>query len=202
MASFIFQQATHFKLFSFRERFMRIFNSFIPVQQTFKIFSLVLLVFFVFAPPVWADDSRIGFVDLQKAVSSTREWKTSLQVFRKSFENEKGVITAREEKIKKKLADLNKKSFVLSPDLKNKKENEFRKSKRDFERYVQDRNEEFGKKEKEITNKIIQKMVKVLQKLGKEKKYTVIFDQKIGLYFDKAHDLTNLAVSTYNKMDR
>ena len=48
----------------------------------------------------------------------------------------------------------------------------------------------------------IQKMVKVIQKLGKEKKYTEILDQKIGLYFDKAHDLTNLAVLAYDKIDR
>ncbi|GIS84758.1 MAG: hypothetical protein CM1200mP16_10580 [Nitrospina sp.] len=72
------------------------------------------------------------------------------------------------------LADLNKQSFVLEPELKKKKEDKFRKEKVAFERYVQDQNEEFSKSEKEITQKILVKMMKVIKKIGREKKYTMI----------------------------
>lgn len=150
----------------------------------------------------WAADARIGFIDLQRAVSGTEEWKGKLSAFRSKFEQEKGIIAAREDKIKEMLEDLNKKSFVLSPELKKKKEDEFRQAKKDFERYVQDKNEDFGKKEKEITSKIIEKMMKVVQKIGKEKNYSVILEQKIGLYFDKEHDLTDFAISTYDKLSK
>ena len=37
--------------------------------------------------------------------------------------------------------------------MKKKKEDEFRKEKIEFERYVQDQNADFGKKEKEMTQK-------------------------------------------------
>ena len=73
------------------------------------------------------------------------------------------------------------------------------KKKRAFERHVQDKNEEFAKKEKEITGKILKKMVKIIKNLGESKKFTMILEKKVGLYFDQSVDLTTLATRTYNK---
>jgi len=89
--------------------------------------------------------------------------------------------------------------MVLSPELKKKKEEALLKKKRDFERHVQDKNEEFSKKEKAITNKILKKMVKIVKDLGESKKFTMILEKKVGLYFDSSVDLTALATRTYNK---
>ena len=97
------------------------------------------------------------------------------------------------------IEDLNKKSMVLSPELKKKKEGALLKKKKDFERYVQDKNEEFAKTEKAITNNILKKMVKIVKDLGESKKFTMILERKIGLYFDQSVDLTALATRTYNK---
>lgn len=169
--------------------------------------AILLFALFLFGalgatPVVAGTDVRIGFIDMQKAVSGTEEWKTKLSQFRSRFEKEKGIIAARENKIKEMLEDLNKKSFVLSPELKKQKEEEFRQEKKDFERYVQDKNEDFGKKEKEITAQIIEKMMKVVKKIGTDKGYAVILEQKIGLYFDTKHDLTELAITTYDRLSK
>ena len=64
---------------------------------------------------------------------------------------------------------------------------------------MQDKNEEFAKSEKEITNKILKKMVKIVKDLGESKKFTMILEKKVGLYFDPSVDLTALATRTYNK---
>ena len=97
------------------------------------------------------------------------------------------------------IEDLNKKSMVLSPELKKKKEEALIKKKKDFERNVKDKNEEFSKSEKAITNKILKKMVKIVKNLGERKKFTMILERKVGLYFDQSVDLTKLATRTYNK---
>ena len=89
--------------------------------------------------------------------------------------------------------------MVLSPALKKKKEDELMKQKREFERYVQDKNEDFAKQEKEITSKILQKMVTIIKKLGKSKNFTMILEKKVSLYFDESLDLTSLATRTYDK---
>ena len=164
---------------------------------------LIGLVFFgPLAISSFAADSRVGFVDIQKAVIDTKEWKKNFEIFKKNFEKEKKKVKAKENRIKKMLEDLNKQSFVLNPELKKKKEEKFRKEKIAFERYLQDQNTEFSKNEKEITQKILIKMMKVIQKLGKEKKYTMIFEEKVVLYHDRGNDLTALATKTYDRSNK
>ena len=158
-----------------------------------------LIYFGPFAISSFAADSRVGFVNIQKAVIGTKEWKKNFEIFKKDFAKEKKKIKARENRNKKMLQDLNKQSFVLDPELKKKKEDRFRKEKIAFERYLKDQNDEFGKNEKEITQKILIKMMKVIKKIGKEKKYTMILEEKVVLYKDQGKDLTALATKTYDR---
>jgi outer membrane protein len=167
-----------------------------------SVFLMGLLFFGPMASTLFAAEKRVGFVDIQKAVINTKEWKRSFETFKKDFAKEKKKIKSREARIKKMLADLNKQSFVLDPELKKKKEDKFRKEKVAFERYVQDQNQEFGKSEKEMTQKILLKMMKVIRKIGKEKKFTMILEQKVVLYHDKGNDLTSLAIKVYDKNNK
>jgi len=170
------------------------------------VFCSVFLIGLLFLGPMastpFAAEKRVGFVDLQKAVIKTKEWKKSFESFKKDFAKEKKKIKSREARIKKMLADLNKQSFVLEPELKKKKEDKFRKEKVAFERYVKDQNDEFRKNEQEMTQKMGIKMMKVIQKIGKEKKYTMILEQKVVLYHDKGNDLTSLATKAYDRSNK
>ena len=160
-----------------------------------------MIIFFMFAQatPSYAKDVRIGVIDIQAAVTGTNEWKKEFASFKTKFQKEKLSIAAREKNLKKMIEDLNKKSMVLSPELKKKKEEALIKKKKDFERHVQDKNEEFAKSEKVITSIILKKMVKIVKDLGESKKFTMILERKVGLYFDESVDLTALAIRTYNK---
>jgi len=177
------------------------FSGFIPTWQLTKRFCYFLIIFFMSAQttPAHAKEVRIGFIDIQAAVTGTKEWKKEFASFKTKFQKEKVSIAAKEKNLKKMIEDLNKKSMVLSPELKKKKEEALLKKKRDFERHVQDKNEEFAKNEKVITNKILKKMVKIVKDLGESKKFTMILEKKVGLYFDPSVDLTALATRTYNK---
>ena len=176
------------------------FSGFIRMWQFTKWFCF-LIIFFIFAQatPGYAKDVRVGVIDIQAAVTGTNEWKKEFASFKTKFQKEKLSIAAKEKNLKKLIEDLNKKSMVLSPELKNKKEEALIKKKKNFERYVQDKNEEFAKSEKAITSIILKKMVKIVKDLGKSKKFTMILERKIGLYFDQSVDLTALAIRTYNK---
>jgi len=154
---------------------------------------------FAQATPGYTKDLRVGVIDIQAAVTGTNEWKKEFASFKTKFKKEKLSITAKEKNLKKMIEDLNKKSMVLSPELKKKKEEALIKKKKNFERYVQDKNEEFAKSEKTITSIILKKMVKIVNDLGESKNFTMILEKKVGLYFDQSVDLTALAIRTYNK---
>lgn len=174
------------------------------IFRRFRTIGFLLGLGFLICAPVssFAAESRIGFVDIQKAVAGTKDWKASFAKFKSDFTKEKKRIKIREEKVKKLLSELSKQSFVLDPELKKKKEDKLRKEKIDFERYVQDKNAEFGKKEKEMTQKILKKMMKIIKRIGKEKKYTMILEQKVVLYHDRGNDLTKIATLTYDRANK
>ena len=58
---------------------------------SFKVHKLYffLLIGLVFFGPLaissFAAESRIGFVDIQKAVLGTKEWKKNFEIFKKGF---------------------------------------------------------------------------------------------------------------------
>jgi outer membrane protein len=164
------------------------------------LFSFTAVFFLLAQPdPSFARDLRVGAIDIQKAVSGTKEWKREFLSFKTNFNKEKKLITKKEAQLKKMIDNIKKQGMVLNPELKKKKEEEVLKKKREFERYVQDRNEDLAKQEKEITNRILRKMADVINKLGKEKRFTMILEKKVGLYFDNSVDLTALAIQAYNK---
>ena len=52
-----------------------------------------------------------------------------------------------------------------------------------------------------MTQKILRKMMAVIKKIGKEKSYTMILEQKVVLYHDKGNDLTKIATRTYDRIN-
>ncbi len=147
-----------------------------------------------------AGDVKIGFVDIQKAITETKAFKKSQLKFRMELKKEKGIIDARKKKVETMLIEINKQANVLNPALKKKKEESFLREKKDFERYVQDREEEFARREKAALDKISRKMLGVLKQLGKQKKLTMVLEKKTVFYSDSSLDLTSLATKTYNKL--
>lgn len=176
------------------------------MPRQFKVFKkssplfIALFLIALFAGTAFGAEGRMGFIDLQRALSETKEWQEKSGEFKKEFEREQILISAREAKIAKMLEDINKQSMVLDPTLKKEKEDAFRAERRDFERYVKDKSEEFSAKEKEMTEEVIKKMVKVLKKIGKEKDFTMILEKKSTLYMDEDKDITSAVVKVYDKM--
>ena len=179
-------------------------TKFLNYSKLFFIFFTVTILLangitsYVFA----ADGGRIGFVDLQKAASKTKEWKRKLTSLKNEAKKEEAIIKRKEKRIKKMLDDLNKQSFVLDPTLKAEKEKSFRNEKKKFERYIKDLNEDFTIREREASQEIFKKMIKTVQKIGKEKKLSMIADKSTLIYFSKEQDLTNLATRAYDKVHK
>jgi outer membrane protein len=169
------------------------------MKKTGRLLSITALAWMLMVTVATAaSQPKFGFIDVQKAISSTKDWKKGFAAFKASFKKQKIVISKKEAKIKKMLEDLNKQSFVLDPKLKKKKEENFRKEKVAFERYVEDQNNEFGKKEQEMTQKLLKQMIEIIHKVGKDRKYSMILEKKSVLYHDKGNDITDLAVKAYD----
>ena len=136
----------------------------------------------------------------KKRFQVLKNGKSNCRFLIRVIKKKQNLISTKQKKIKSMYEEITKQGFVLDPTLKKSKEERFRKEQVDFERYVQDKKEEFGRKEKEITEKIFTKMIKVVRKIGSEKKFSVIMDEKTLLYSDSALDISNIAVKTYDRI--
>lgn len=178
--------------------------SFIKILKGYRLLGWVVLLTMtgqiLSVSEATAGDIKIGFVDIQKAITETKQFKKSQMKFRVQIQKEKGIIDARKKKVESMLIEINKQANVLNPSLKKKKEESFLREKKDFERYVQDREEEFARKEKLALDKISKKMLEVLKQLGKQKKLTMVIEKKAVFYSDSSLELTTLATKTYNKL--
>lgn len=147
-----------------------------------------------------AKDVKIGFINLHKAITQTKEFKKAKLKFQVEVKKQQSIIQERQTQLEGMLKEINKQGFVLSPELKKKKEENFLKEKKEFERYVQDQQEQFARKEKGLLEKLTKKMLEVLKQLGKQKKLTMVVELKTLLYSDSALDLTSLATKTYDRL--
>ena len=123
----------------------------------FLLASIALALLFIVSSPVVSWASETGYVNMQAAVAGTNDWKKEFELFKAKFQKEKSKIAKMENRLKRSITALNRQSMTLSPYEKKEKEETLIKEKKDFEKYVQDKNEEFAKLEKEITGKILKK---------------------------------------------
>jgi len=163
---------------------------------------MLVAVMWLFAQPAAAATTRVGFVDIQAAIEKTREYKKARIRFESKVKKEQGLIEARQKKFDGMIKEFQKQSHVLSPELKQKKEKRLLDEKKELERYVNDRKEDLMLQERQIGERILKKMMEVLKKIGKEKKYTMILEKRAVFYSDSSSDVTALATKTYDRINK
>ncbi len=149
-----------------------------------------------------ADMIKIGYVDIQKVLEQSDESKkvrSTLESLKSSKEKEleKMVNTA-----KKLDEELKKQQNILSDEAKKSKVEELEKMDRDIRRFVSDSEAELAKKQREMENSILNDLVNIIQKIGKEGDYTLILPATVILYSNKVIDITDTVLKKFNELKK
>jgi len=161
----------------------------------------ILAVALVFVVAGTAAAQKIGFINMRQIIHESDAGKKADVEFKKTVEKKKADITKKEEELKKLKDELEKQKSVLTAEAYRDKEASYQVKFRDYQRIVQDANEELGKKEQAITGKMIPDILKVVEQVGKQGNYDAILDlnNPIIVYHDKADNLTKKIIEEYNK---
>lgn len=177
-------------------------------MKTFKcLASLALAGMLVsaFGSPAFSADvksePKIGYVDMQKAIQETTTGKTAKKELEKEFNSKKVELQKKEADLKKMDEDLRKKSSALSEEVRSKKMQELQGEAMKFQREVGESQLNIQKKERELTQPILEKLQAALEKVAKEGGYTMVFEkgEQSVLYAKKDLDLTDALVKEYEK---
>jgi outer membrane protein len=146
-----------------------------------------------------ADGAKLGSVDIQKVLilsDAGKEAKEQLAGKANKYEGEK---TAREEELKKMKAELERQNVVLADDARKAKEQNFMQKRKELDRFLKDAQEEMQAKNDELTNRIVDEVVKIIQEYGRKNGYTIVFVKNEGMiYVDEKADLTDEVLKAFN----
>lgn len=163
-------------------------------------FIPVLLAGLMMSLGAKAADAKVGFVDMQKAVQATAAGKKAKAELEGEFEKKKKDLQKKEADLKKMGEDLEKKKGVLSEEALGKKQAEFQDEMMKYRDQVGKSQLEIQKKDRELTQPILDKMRKVIEKIAKDKGYSLVVENNAGiLYAAKENDLTDEVTKAFEK---
>ena len=164
-----------------------------------KALGVVLVALLTVAAPALAE-TKIGVVEPQKVLDGTRagkKIKDSLQDYVKARQK---VIDMEEEDLKKMEEDLVKQGAVLSPDAKKDKEEKFRQKMGEYQRRVQQLNQEVQVKKKETLDEFNKSLEQVIRGIADREKISLIVEKgdsgagALVIYSHPSLDLTDRVI--------
>jgi outer membrane protein len=162
----------------------------------------LLGVFLLASTPVrsFAEDLKLGYVDLARALGETDDGRQAKANLKKVFDQKQKELDEQQADLKKSVDDLEKKRTLMPADKVREKEAELQQRMQKVQQTYMRHQQELQGKEQEATGKIVERMNRILQKIAASENFTMIFDrQQGGVVFAKPHlDLTNDLIRRYN----
>ena len=164
--------------------------------------SALLALFLIVSSPVaaFAEDVKLGYVDLQRALNETEDGRKAKANLKKVFDQKQKELDEQQENLKKDIEDLNKKRTLLPPDKVRDKEAELQERMQKVQQTYMRHQQDLSAKEQEATGKIFERMSRIISKIAVAENFTMIFDKtQSSVLFAKPHlDLTNDLIRRYN----
>jgi outer membrane protein len=148
-----------------------------------------------------AAGTRIGYVDVQRViVRSVAGVAAREQLEREKVTMQKDVDNRRVE-VDKLREELDKKGLVLSAEARREKEETLQRKVRDLRRLAEDLEKELQKKEQQATQRILQELTGIIEKMGKERGFLLIVERRSGgvIYGDPEGDVTDEVIKLYDQ---
>lgn len=153
-----------------------------------------------FATPSFAaaDDIKLGYVDLQRALNEVEEGASAKKALKKEFDEKQKQLDTKQNDLKTLKEELDARGSMMKPEVKQEKLNELQKRLMETQQLYYALQQELSKREGDVTAEIFKKMGVILQSMGEADSYTLIVEKSAVLYAKGALDLTNELIRRYN----
>jgi len=151
-----------------------------------------------------AQDIKLGYIDSQRIFLEYRETQDAERLYKQEVEQWKAEAAGMEQEIVKLQDELRAQSLMLSEEKQREKKLEYDKKLEDYQRFMADVFGEEGRaarRNKELTQPIVDKINRILETMAQDEGYTLVFDIANAniVYADKAFDLTERVLEELNK---
>jgi len=169
--------------------------------MNFKKSVLILTgCFFIF--PVLqgyaADIAKIAVVDLQRVLMVSKPGKSAQADLKKQGDQIEEDFKAKETEIRNLKERLEREALVMSREMREEKEREYRIKIGDFEMLRKKRITELKELEGRLVNKIREDLMEIMEETGKKEGYLLIMDKAVAYYYPTTIDITDSIIQIYN----
>ncbi|WP_130471485.1 OmpH family outer membrane protein [Candidatus Magnetaquicoccus inordinatus] len=146
-----------------------------------------------------ADSYKLAFVDVPRAMAASDAAKQARDILQKKLAAKQQEVSAMEDEIKAMKAEIEKRKGGSRPDSAPDPENELRSKLRDYQRLVEDNQAAIDRENGRWTKKITEALLKVIEEIGREDGYTVVFGKGQVLFAAGSIDITDRVLVRLNE---
>ncbi len=147
-----------------------------------------------------AQEVKIGYVDLQRALNDSNAGQQARERFKKEVDKYQGTLKKQKNDLETLREQLEKKAMVMKDEERRSLELDYQRRARDFERSYKDSQGELQLRDNQMTAEILKEINQVIQEFGKQEGYTLILENSSStvLYSSQNSDLTDRIIELYN----
>lgn len=162
--------------------------------------SLLIALSLLFAVrAAHAQNMKIGYVDVQRAVQEVEEGKQARARLKGELDQKRANLDQKRSALEKMKADYDKQAAVLSEDARRKKQEELQKAFIEAQNEAGQMQEELSSKEQEAMQNISKRLLMIVAEVSDKESFTFVLDKAALLYAPAASDVTNEVVRRYNE---
>ena len=162
-------------------------------------YGLVLVLLALWPTFAAAQDRvKIGFIDVQRAISESQAGKRAKDRFQAQVKKAEGDMLKEKSELERLKNDLDKKGPLMKEEERRNLEADLQKRYVAYQRTAGDYQQELRQKESEMMGDILKELEQIVNEVGKAEKFTLILERSQILYSDQGIDITNKVIEVYN----
>jgi outer membrane protein len=168
-------------------------------MRTFAPVALIALAL-ALAPAARAAETKIGFVDLRRAVSEIEEGKAAMAALKKDFEEKQKQLDAKQTELEGLRAEFEKQQAVLSEQVKQAKAAELDKRMGELRQLYMQLQQDLSAREQEGMKGLLDRMGGLVKEIADAEGFQMVLEKSDAgvVWAQPALDVTNELVRKYN----
>jgi len=143
--------------------------------------------------------SKIAVVDTQRAIMETEDGLRAQATLKKVFDNKQRELDKKQEDLQKEREDIEKQRDVLSKTALAKRVDKWQREMMALQGVFVDYNKELQKKQGELTQPIVQKIMGAIRRLATQDGLDLVIDKQAAPYVRSDLDVTDRIITLYNQ---
>jgi outer membrane protein len=143
--------------------------------------------------------SKIAVVDTQRAIMETEDGLRAQATLKKVFDNKQRELDKKQEDLQKERDDIEKQRDVLSKAALAKRVDKWQREMMQLQGVFVDYNKELQKKQGELTQPIVQKIMGAIRRLATQEGLDLVVDKQAAPYVRSDLDVTDRIITLYNQ---